>query len=97
MPLFAIICTDKAGALTTRLATRPTHLDYLYSRCEVLTAGALLDAEGRPVGSLIVVETGDLTAAKTIAAEDPFAAAGVFESVSVRQWRLAIADSRPIK
>ena len=29
MPLYAIICKDKPGALDTRLATRPTHLDYL--------------------------------------------------------------------
>ena len=37
-------------------------------------------------GSLIVVEAASLDAARTIAAGDPFAKAGIFASVEIRPW-----------
>ena len=90
MPLYAIICKDKPGALETRLATRPTHLDYLNSSKILKLAGALLDDDGTPIGSIIVVEADDKAAAQAQADNDPFTLAGVFESVEVHPWRLAI-------
>jgi uncharacterized protein YciI len=90
MPLYAIICKDKPGALETRLATRPVHLDYLHASKGVKQAGALLDDDGNPIGSIIVVEADDKAAAQAQADNDPFTLAGVFESVEVRPWRLAI-------
>ena len=90
MPLYAIICKDKPGALETRLATRPVHLDYLNGSKIIKLAGALLDDDGTPIGSIIVVEADDKAAAQAQADNDPFTLAGVFESVEVRPWRLAI-------
>jgi uncharacterized protein YciI len=92
MPLYAIICKDKPGALETRLATRPTHLDYLNNSPNLKLAGALLDDAGAPIGSIIVVEADDKAAAQAQADNDPFTAAGVFESVEVHTWRLAIGS-----
>ena len=92
MPLYAIICKDKPGALETRLATRPTHLDYLNTSKNLKLAGALLDDAGSPIGSIIVVEAEDKAAAQAQADNDPFTAAGVFESVEVHPWRLAIGS-----
>jgi uncharacterized protein len=54
--LFAIICRDRAGALETRAATRPKHLDYIdRHRDAMVIAGPMLDAQGDPIGSLLVV------------------------------------------
>lgn len=92
MALFAIICKDKPGALDTRLATRPTHLDYLNQSQGLKLAGALLGDDGHPIGSLLIVEAEDLAGAQAQADNDPFTAAGVFESVEVRPWRLAIGS-----
>ena len=92
MPLFAITCRDKPGALETRLATRPVHLDYLKGSAGLKLAGALLGDDGNPVGSLLIVEADDLAAAQAQADNDPFTAAGVFESVEVHAWRLAIGS-----
>ena len=92
MPLYAIICKDKPGALETRLAVRPTHLDYLHASKGVKQAGALLDDDGNPIGSIIVVEADDKATAQAQADGDPFTAAGVFESVEVHPWRLAIGS-----
>ena len=92
MPFYAIICKDKPGALETRLATRPTHMDYLHNSQNLKLAGALLDDDGNPIGSIIVVEAEDKAAAQAQADNDPFTAAGVFESVEVHFWRLAIGS-----
>jgi uncharacterized protein YciI len=92
MPLFAITCKDKPGALETRLATRPVHLDYLKASTGLKLAGALLGDDGNPVGSLLIVEADDLAAAQAQADNDPFTLAGVFESVEVRAWRVAIGE-----
>ncbi len=92
MPLFAITCKDKPGALETRLATRPVHLDYLKASTGLKLAGALLGDDGNPVGSLLIVEADDLAAAQAQADNDPFTLAGVFDSVEVRAWRVAIGE-----
>lgn len=89
MPLYAVICRDKPGRVETRAATRPAHLDWLNAHGGVLFAGPLIE-DGAPIGSLVVVEAGDLAAAKSWVATDPYAAADVFASVEVTEWKKAI-------
>lgn len=91
--LFALICTDRPGALETRLAHRPAHLAYLDSRrAELAHAGALLDTEGRPGGSLLIIDVADRAAAEAFAEADPYAGAGVFEAAVIRPFRAAFKD-----
>jgi len=92
MPLFAIVCRDKPGALDTRLATRATHLDYLAQSKILKLAGALLDDDGKPVGSILIVEAQDKAAAQAQADNDPYTAADIFESVEIHAWRLAVGE-----
>ncbi|MCF6098347.1 MAG: hypothetical protein E5Y63_31910 [Mesorhizobium sp.] len=87
--LFALICKDKPGSLQVRLDTRPEHvafLEGLNGENKLAFAGPFLDADGKPNGSLVVVEAPDLEAAEALSAADPFARAGLFESVEIRQW-----------
>ncbi|PRD44455.1 hypothetical protein C5748_07750 [Phyllobacterium phragmitis] len=89
--LFAILCNDKPDHLQLRLDTRPAHLDYLKNLGERLKfAGPFLDNDGKPNGSLVVVEVDHMDAAKAIAARDPYAKAGLFASVDIRPWNWAI-------
>lgn len=91
--LFAISCTDKANSLDLRLATRPTHLAYLEGLIgSLVLVGPVLDGEGKPAGSLLVVEAADQAAAEAIAANDPYAKAGLFETVSVKPFRAVFKD-----
>lgn len=91
--LFAIVCTDKPASLELRLATRPTHLAYLTTYKEKLVqAGPLLDTEGRPCGSLLLVEVADRAAAEGFAAGDPYAKAELFESTLIRPYRTVFKD-----
>lgn len=89
--LYAMIAKDAPGALQKRLDTRPVHLDHLNSLGKKLVfAGALLDANEQPEGSLVILEAETLEEAQKMAAADPFVAAGVFASYEVKRWRVAL-------
>lgn len=94
--LYAIICEEMPGALEKRLANRPAHvarLQELQSGGRLILAGPhpLIDADDPgPAGfsgSLIVAEFASREAAIAWASEDPYCAAGVFASVSVKPFK----------
>ena len=94
--LYAIISQDRADSLNDRLNARPTHL----ARLEALRdAGRLVLAGPHPAidspdpgpagfsGSLVVAEFDSLEAAQGWADDDPYVAAGVYASVTVKPFR----------
>lgn len=89
---FVFYCKDKAGSEQVRIANRAAHLDYLEAhKAQLFCAGPLLAAGGSAgaamVGSLLVLDLADQQAADAFAAGDPYAKAGLFESVSIHPWR----------
>jgi uncharacterized protein YciI len=87
--LFAVMCTDKPNALQLRMDTRPEHivfLDDLNAKGGLAFAGPFLDDDGKPNGSLVVITAETIEEARTIAAADPYAKAGLFAQVDVRPW-----------
>lgn len=91
MPHFAIHCIDKPDSLELRLANRPAHLEHALSVGDrLLVAGPLLDLEGQPIGSLLIIDFDDRKDAMAFAAADPYALAGLFASVAVTAWRKAL-------
>lgn len=85
--LFALLCNDKPDHLQVRLDARPAHVEFLNGLGASLKfAGPFLGRDGKPNGSLVVIEAEDLTSAEKIAAADPYAAAGLFDSVTIRPW-----------
>jgi uncharacterized protein YciI len=103
--LYAIIAEDMAGTLERRIEARPAHL----ARLKALQAeGRLVLAGPHPAldsedpgpagftGSLIVAEFASREAAIAWAAEDPYAAAGVYAKVTVKPFKRVLpADSTP--
>ena len=91
--IFAIICTDKAGALETRKANRAAHLEYLASIGDGLKGGGpFIGADGNPNGSMLIVEMSDLATAEEFAENDPYAKAGLFDNVDIRPWNWLLAN-----
>lgn len=88
--LFAMICTDKPGALPVRQENRPAHVDYLKSCGVVVQAGPFLDADGAMYGSLVIIDVADRAAAEDWAAHDPYAKAGLFSDVRIEAWNRVI-------
>lgn len=91
--LFAIICTDRPGSLDTRLAAREAHIHYLSAYADrLIEAGPLLGVDGRPCGSLLIVDVEDRAAAEGFAASDPYSKVELFESVIIRGHRTVFRD-----
>lgn len=87
--LFALTCKDKPDHLQVRLDNRPAHLDFLRKLNKAGTlkfAGPFLDDDGKPCGSLVVVEAASKEDAARIGTDDPYAKAGLFDSVKIRAW-----------
>lgn len=86
---YVLLCRDKSGALQTRLDNRPTHLDFLNGSGKVIFAGPFIE-EDKPVGSMVVIDVATRAEAEAFAAADPYAKAGLFDEVVVREWRRVI-------
>lgn len=87
--LFALLCTDKPAHLPLRMETRPSHVEWLNGLNAAGTlkmAGPFLDGEGKPCGSLVVIQADDLAGAEALAAADPYALAGLFEKVEIKPF-----------
>lgn len=89
--LFAALCHDKPGHLDLRLSTRAAHLAFLekYAAC-VKLGGPFLDADDKPVGSMLILECENEAQARAMLDEDPYAQAGLFERVELRPWKRVV-------
>ena len=94
--LYAIVGQDVPDSLAARLAARPAHVERLKALQEqgrMILAGpfpAIDSPDPGPAGfsgSLIVADFASLEAAQTWAANDPYVAAGVYQSVSVKPFK----------
>ncbi|MDO6584281.1 YciI family protein [Salipiger sp. 1_MG-2023] len=88
--LIALIAKDKKGALQTRKDNRDAHLNYISATGVVAMAGPLLDAAGEMCGSLVILDVADMAAAQAWADSDPYAKAGLFESVELKAWKKVV-------
>ena len=93
---YAIIGTDVPDSLDARKAARPAHLarlDALQNEGRLRLAGpfpavdAVDPGAAGFTGSLIVAEFDDLAAAQAWADADPYVAAGVYASVTIKPFR----------
>lgn len=93
--LYAIVSQDKEGTLQQRLAARPDHLARLKA---LVNEGRLVVAGPNPAvdstapgdagftGSVVIAEFDSLEEATKWASEDPYNAAGVYASTSVKPF-----------
>ncbi len=88
--LAAVICTDRKGALDTRLANREAHLAYIRETGVVAQAGPFLDEGGNMCGSLVILDVPDIEAARAWAEGDPYARAGLFSDVRIEEWKKVV-------
>lgn len=91
--MFALICTDKQGGLDLRMRTRPAHLEYLRQNAAgLVSAGPRLDDDGKPCGSVFILDMPERVAAEAFAANDPYAIAGLFERSELTGFRHVFKD-----
>ena len=90
--LYVITCTDKPNVADLRVDNRDIHVDYLKSKGDQLKLGGRTTTpDGKSAtGSILIIDVDSLADAEAFANNDPFAKAGVFESVSIRPWTCSI-------
>ncbi len=93
--LFIATCVDKPNSVEKRLENRPAHLAWLTSLgARVKIGGAMLaDDLKTPIGSMLIFEGESEADIRAILADDPYARAGLFDSVSLKPWRQAVGQT----
>ncbi len=94
---FMIYTEDKPDSLHIRKASRDAHLAWLKSDdapVKLLTAGPWLDDEQTMRGSLLIVEADAKADVENWLASDPYKAAGLTGSVTVKPFIWAIGAPR---
>lgn len=86
---YAIYGLDKPNGLDVRKANRDAHVAHLRRHLDsIVVAGPLLSEDGATmIGSLIVVDFAEKAELDAFLTEDPYAKAGLFQSVAVRPWK----------
>jgi uncharacterized protein len=95
--LFAVINTDRPAALDLRMSTRPAHIAFLESHvARLVHGGAILDDEGKPCGSLLIIEADNADEVRALMAQDPYAEVGLFENSVVRPFREVFREGKKV-
>jgi uncharacterized protein YciI len=86
---FVLYCVDKADHGHVRAENRPAHIDYLKSNlARIVIGGPMTSDDGAAMqGSMLVIEAADRAEAEAFAAGDPYAKAGLFESVTLTAYK----------
>lgn len=94
---FILIAYDgtDAGALERRMKVREGHLqniDILKNNGEFKCGGAILDNEGKMIGSMIIYDFPDREALDACLKNEVYISGGVWEKIEIRPFRLAKKD-----
>ncbi len=92
MPLFVFIGHDGPDGAARRQANRTrhvAHLEALDRAGRLVYGGPIRDAADRSIGAVLVFDTSDLAAARTLVEQDPYVAGGVFERVELNRFARA--------
>ncbi len=85
--LFIVSGRDKPNNMAGRLQFRPQHrAHYEGLGDDLILSGPYLDAQGEPIGSMIIMRAESQAAADAFVARDPYVTEGVFENCTVWRW-----------
>ena len=92
---FILIAYDGTdpGALDRRMKVREEHLlkiEVMKNRGECLAGGAILNDNGKMIGSMIIYEMPDKASLDEKLKDEPYLISGVWQKVDIQPFRLAI-------
>lgn len=94
----ALDATD-GDVLARRKATRPAHIERIKPYVDnktLIFAGAYLNDEGNPIGSVLVL---DMDSRETVAKwmqEDPYVSEGIWDQIQIDEIRTAVQDGKVV-
>lgn len=91
---YVIHAYDHTGpdALDRRMAARPAHLDYvrqLKEKEQFILGGALLDPDGKMIGSMLMLNMETEEQLNNYLKTDPYIVQGVWDKIDVKPFRQA--------
>jgi hypothetical protein len=97
MAYFAIYCADSADGTRLRKENHEGHMKHIGQHIDkLMLAGPCPPMEGEDrEASFILVEAADVAAARAVVENDPFHAAGVWDSVIVREFNPVVGAWAP--
>ena len=88
---FALVAHDRPNAVADRQRIRPEHLKHLEALGDALIfAGPFVNDRDEGVGSIVVIEASSLDEARVAFGRDPFVTQGLFDSITIKPWKLSI-------
>lgn len=94
--LFIVHAQDRPGSQALRTRVRAPHLEFVASRTPAFRfGGPLLGDDGRPLGSLMILDLPDRAALDAHLAADPFFSSGLFQRVQVWQTAQVVPEAEP--
>ena len=94
---FIITAYDGENMLDKRMAVRPRHLEGMAAlSSHIVCAGGLLDEDGKPKESVLVVEFEDKEAVDDYLANEPYVLEHVWEKVVVEPMNVVILNGEKV-
>ncbi len=94
---FVITARDGANMLEKRMAVRPRHLENMGKvNGRVVCAGGILDEEGRPIGSVLVLDVASRDLLDEYLAGEPYIIEKVWADVKVEPMNVVIVNGEKV-
>ena len=94
---FIVTALDGENMLEKRMAVRPRHLEGMARLSDhIVCAGGILDAEGRPKGSVLVMEFEDRNALDDYLAGEPYVLENVWQDISIEHMNVVILKGEKV-
>ena len=94
---FIVTAYDGENMLEKRMAVRPRHLEGMAKLGRhIVCAGGLLDNEGKPKGSVLVLDFEDRAALDDYLKNEPYVAEQVWEKIDVEPLNVVIIDGEKV-
>lgn len=96
--LYAIRATDRANGSALRAQTRPAHLEWVVrpDLCAQFGGPIRNETDGPVKGSLFIVRCDSEKGVREKFSADPYAMAGLFDGMEVRQWVCGMRSEAPL-
>ena len=94
---FIVAAHDGVNMLERRMSVRPRHLENLKTiDGKILCAGGILNGEGKPVGSVLVMEFAGREQLDAYLASEPYILEKVWEDVKVEKMNVVILNGEKV-
>lgn len=94
---FLITARDGAGMLERRMRVRPDHLENLRRiDGKVICAGGILDEEGKPAGSVLILDFASRDRLEAYLEHEPYVREKVWQDIRVEDMNVVIVNGEKV-